>query len=146
MNEMCIFQCMGEIFCVEFQRASLKFHSKYLIHTLKDMIFIQCWNFKSFNIEELIGIFETPPGQSHSYITNHFYFLLILSQNSDFISYGMHLHRIYILSSKFIVVTFAVLFRNWLFSKRKPLVGLHLKHGIRICCKIGSCTGSVTLV
>ena len=36
-----IFQCMGKIFCVEFQRFPLKFHTKYLIHRLKDMIFIQ---------------------------------------------------------------------------------------------------------
>ena len=26
----CIFQCMGKIFCVEFQRVTLKFHAKYL--------------------------------------------------------------------------------------------------------------------
>ena len=32
-----IFQCMGKIFCVEFQRVPLKFHTKYLTHTLKDV-------------------------------------------------------------------------------------------------------------
>ena len=42
-----IFQCMGKIFCVEFQRFPLKFHTKYLIHTLKDVHFIHRWNFKS---------------------------------------------------------------------------------------------------
>ena len=42
-----IFQCMGKIFCVEFQRYPLKFHTKYLTHTLKDMTFIQHWNSKS---------------------------------------------------------------------------------------------------
>ena len=42
-----IFQSMGKIFCVEFQRYPLKFHTKYLTHTLKDMIFMQFWNFKS---------------------------------------------------------------------------------------------------
>ena len=42
-----IFQCMGKIFCAEFQRYPLKFHTKYLTHTLKDMNFIQHWNFKS---------------------------------------------------------------------------------------------------
>ena len=41
-----IFQCMGKIFCVEFQRYPLKFHTKYLTHTLKDMTYIQHWNFK----------------------------------------------------------------------------------------------------
>ena len=41
----CIFQCMDEIFCVEFERYPLKFHTKYLTHTFKD-----------------ISVFETPPG------------------------------------------------------------------------------------
>ena len=36
-----IFQCMGKIFCVEFQRVPLKFHTKYFTHTLKDVDFIQ---------------------------------------------------------------------------------------------------------
>ena len=35
-----IFQCMGKIFCVEFQRVPLKFHTQYLTHTLKDVDFI----------------------------------------------------------------------------------------------------------
>ena len=47
MNNIHIFQCMGKIFCVEFQRYPLKLHTKYLTHTLKDMIFIQYWNFKN---------------------------------------------------------------------------------------------------
>ena len=42
-----IFQCMGTIFCVEFQRAPLKFHTKYLTHILKDVDFIHRWTFKS---------------------------------------------------------------------------------------------------
>ena len=42
-----IFQCMGKIFCVEFQRVPLKFHTKNLTHTLKDVNFIHRWNFKS---------------------------------------------------------------------------------------------------
>ena len=42
-----IFQCMGKIFCVEFQRYPLKFHTKYLSHTLKDIDFIHRWRFKS---------------------------------------------------------------------------------------------------
>ena len=46
-NKMHIFQCMGKIFCVEFQRVPLKFHTKYLAHTLKDAIFIQRQNFKN---------------------------------------------------------------------------------------------------
>ena len=47
VNKIHIFQCMGKIFCVEFQRYPLKFHTKYLTHTLKDMIFMQFLNFKS---------------------------------------------------------------------------------------------------
>ena len=35
-----ISQCMEKIFCVEFQRFPLKFHTKYLTHTLKDDDFI----------------------------------------------------------------------------------------------------------
>ena len=38
-----IFHCMGKIFCVEFQRVPLKFHTKYLTHTLKDVDFIHRW-------------------------------------------------------------------------------------------------------
>ena len=34
VNKICIFQCMGMIFCVEFERYPLKFHTKYLTHTL----------------------------------------------------------------------------------------------------------------
>ena len=47
VNKIHIFQCMDKIFCVEFQRYPLKFHTKYLTHTLKDMIFMQFCNFKS---------------------------------------------------------------------------------------------------
>ena len=47
VDKIYIFQCMDQIFCVEFQRYTLKFHTKYLTHTLKDMIFIQYLNFKS---------------------------------------------------------------------------------------------------
>ena len=42
-----IFQCMGKVFRVEFQRVPLKFHTKYLNHTLKDVEFIHIWQFKS---------------------------------------------------------------------------------------------------
>ena len=38
-----IFQCMGKIFSVEFQRVPLKFHTNYLVHTLKDVDFIHGW-------------------------------------------------------------------------------------------------------
>ena len=62
---MHIFQCIGKILCVEFQRGPLKFHTKYLTHTLKDAILIQPWHFKSSWIKELISVFETPPLGKH---------------------------------------------------------------------------------
>ena len=46
-NKIHIFQCMDKIFCVEFQRVPLKFHTKYHTHKLKDTIFIQWWNLES---------------------------------------------------------------------------------------------------
>ena len=46
VNKICIFQCMCNIFCVEFQRYPLKFYTKYLTHILKDMISIKHWNFR----------------------------------------------------------------------------------------------------
>ena len=46
VDKIHIFQCMGKIFCVY----PLKFHTKYLTHTFKDMIFMQHWNFKSSQI------------------------------------------------------------------------------------------------
>ena len=47
VNKIHIFQWIGKIFCVEFQRYPMKLHTKYLTHTLKYMICIQHWNFKS---------------------------------------------------------------------------------------------------
>ena len=46
-HENFIFQCMGKIFCVEFQRYPLKFHTKYLTHTSKYMRFIHMWKFQN---------------------------------------------------------------------------------------------------
>ena len=59
LHKLHIIQCMGKIFCVEFQRYPLKFQTKYLTHTLKDMIFIPCWTFVNSQIYEFICIFET---------------------------------------------------------------------------------------
>ena len=39
-NKLHVFQCMGGIFCVEFLRVPLKFRTKYIIHTIKEAIFI----------------------------------------------------------------------------------------------------------
>ena len=61
-----IVQCIGEIFCVEFQRVPLKFQTKYLTHTLKDTIFIQCWHFKSSLVLRAHTCFWTPHGRSRN--------------------------------------------------------------------------------
>ena len=45
VNKIHIFQCMGKLFCVEFQRVPSKFHAKYLIHKLKDTFFTKHWYF-----------------------------------------------------------------------------------------------------
>ena len=42
-----IFQCTGKIFCVEYQMVPLKYHTKYLAFTFKDVYFIHRWKFKS---------------------------------------------------------------------------------------------------
>ena len=56
-----IFQCMGKISCVEFQREPLKFHTKYLTRSLKYVDYIHRWKFKSFYIQELVSVFEMLP-------------------------------------------------------------------------------------
>ena len=62
-----IFQYIGKIFCVEFQRVPLKFRTKYHTNTLKDADFIHEWKLRSSKIEELISVFEhhqSPPPRS----------------------------------------------------------------------------------
>ena len=61
INKLHIFQCAGKILCVEFQRKPLKFHTKYLAHSLKETIFIQYRKFKSSQTYALLSVFETPP-------------------------------------------------------------------------------------
>ena len=38
---------MDKMFCVEFEKFPLKFHTKYVIDTLKDVYFIRMWKMKS---------------------------------------------------------------------------------------------------
>ena len=61
VNKTYIFQCMGKIFCVEFQRYPLKFHIKCLTHTLKDVIFIQQWNVSALRIRSSYAFLKRPP-------------------------------------------------------------------------------------
>ena len=42
MDKIHIFQYMSKIFCVELKKLPLKFHTKYLAHTMKGAIFIEC--------------------------------------------------------------------------------------------------------
>ena len=55
-----IFQCMGKIFCVKFQRYPLEFQTKYLTHTLNNAKFLQCFKFTSSQIYELGCVFKHP--------------------------------------------------------------------------------------
>ena len=55
-----IFQCMGKIFCAEFQSYPLKFHTDYCTLSLKDVSFVEKGIFKNFNIYEPVSVFETP--------------------------------------------------------------------------------------
>ena len=64
LNKLHIFQCMCKIFCVEFQRVPLKFHTKYLTYTLKDTIFIQCSTFKIALRFTSLYVFLNPPPNS----------------------------------------------------------------------------------
>ena len=57
-----LYQCMGKIFRVEFQRETLKFHTKYLTHTLKDMIFVRSWILRALGIKSLYVFLKCPPG------------------------------------------------------------------------------------
>ena len=42
-RKMHILQCKGSNFCVKFQRAPLKFHTKVLTHTSQNMHFADCY-------------------------------------------------------------------------------------------------------
>ena len=60
LNKLRIFQCIGKIFCVEFQRVPLKFHTKYLTHTLKDAIFIRAENLRSLKFKSSYKFLKRP--------------------------------------------------------------------------------------
>ena len=60
VNKIHIFQCIGKIFCVEFQRYHLKFHTKYLSHILNDMNFIQHWHLSARRFKSSYGFLKRP--------------------------------------------------------------------------------------
>ena len=51
MNKFYIFQCMGKIFCVEFQRLPLKFHTKYLTIHWKMIILYNVENLRALRFK-----------------------------------------------------------------------------------------------
>ena len=67
---MHIFRCMGSKFCVKFQRAPLKFHTKFWTHTPTNMHFtvfnICVWVVISLNCD-VISLSETAPDWSPDY-------------------------------------------------------------------------------
>ena len=63
VNKIHIFQCMGKILCVEFQRYPLKFHTKYLTHTLTWFLYnIEIWR----DLRAHTHSWNAPPGLSSS--------------------------------------------------------------------------------
>ena len=60
VNKLYIFKCMGKIFCVEFQKYPLKFHTKYLTHTLKDMILCNTKILKALRVKSSYASFKRP--------------------------------------------------------------------------------------
>ena len=57
-----IFQCMGKIFCVEFQRVPLKFHTKYLTHTWKMWILFKGEDLRALKFKSWWVFLKRPPG------------------------------------------------------------------------------------
>ena len=53
---------MGMIFCVEFQRVPLKFHIKYVTHTLKDVDLFTGENLRALRFKSSSVFLKCPPG------------------------------------------------------------------------------------
>ena len=63
VDKIHIFQCMGMIFCVEFQRVPLKFHTKYLIFIHWNIIFL-LWNLenlRALRVKSSYAFLKRPP-------------------------------------------------------------------------------------
>ena len=76
IKKIYIFQCMGYISCVDFERATLKFHTNYLTHTLKYTIVIQSWNFKLLDLRARNCFWNAPWWLIHIFISE-IYFALV---------------------------------------------------------------------
>ena len=82
------FKCMGKIFRVEFQKAPLQFHTKYLTHTLKDTIFVPyVENVRAPRFTSSCGFLKHPPMDP---ISESF-----LSSSSKFLNYAIFLYEEY---------------------------------------------------
>ena len=56
------FQCMGKIFCMEFQREPLKFHTKLSYPYIeRDDFYTKLKILRALGFKELISVFEMPP-------------------------------------------------------------------------------------
>ena len=61
LNKLHIFQCRGDIFFVEFLKYRLKFHTKYLTHTLQDAIlYPKLKNLRTLRLTSSYGFLKRP--------------------------------------------------------------------------------------
>ena len=70
LHKNCISQCMGKIFCMEFQREPLKFHTKYLIHTLKDVLLFTGEILRALRFRSSQDFLKCPPVTFRSHKEN----------------------------------------------------------------------------
>ena len=62
---------MAKIFCVEFQRYSLKFHTKYLTHTLKDMILYNIEILRALRFKSSYAFLKRPPRHIRHWMSSY---------------------------------------------------------------------------
>ena len=84
VNKINTFLCMGKIFCVEFQRYPLKFHTKYLTHTQKDVILHNILIARALSFKnELVSVFDPRPVSSHAWNRKQWFHDLKDSKKSE---------------------------------------------------------------
>ena len=65
VNKIYISQCMSKVFCVELQRWTLKFHTKYLRHTMKDMILYNIEIVRTLRLKSTYAFFKRSPDSTN---------------------------------------------------------------------------------
>ena len=81
------FLCLGKISCVEFQRYPLKFYTKYLTKTLKDIYFIWRQKMKStLSFKSSFIFFKPSPQQVTSTSGDHFTKIYLSTQIDQYFS------------------------------------------------------------